>query len=244
MTGVGARAWLPKSAFTREAVEGALSEPLQAWAARWFARATLGVARVDFSSEASIAPASNIRLTGSGVEVELTGIGKRHLLEAALDADLSNNVLTGPDRRLLDMFVRNVLEDLVSQFEKTFGPNIENDGNRVIARLALAGHDVLTLHVPEVSLIAVLKRSKHRENSPASTLVRRSAALRHTVLHAYGYLGSTEIGIAELEALGAGDVLVLDRALDENIDLRLTDGGTTFLRGRLCEDAGGYSIQL
>ena len=92
------RHWLPEQAFSDEAVADALSEPVERWSKRWFAHAIATVAVVRRPDPAAV----QVRSSGGTVGIELRGLGKRHLLATALDADLAGGTLGEDDHAVLE----------------------------------------------------------------------------------------------------------------------------------------------
>ena len=241
----GARAWLPKDAFSLEAVGACLSGPLAAWAERWFIRAPAAVAAVRAGEAAAPAPQS-LNTEGVHAALELSGRGKRRLLEAALDIDLADQPLSEGDRRLLDAFAQQISQDLIAGLDEALSTETQDAGGMpVVSTITVGGHDVFSLLVSDHVLVPLIKA--HVPNSPPPRqrpLMRRAEALKRTKLSAYGFLGRAELGLDELEGLNVGDVLVLDRMLAEPVELRLAGKQTALLRGRLCHDGGLVAIQL
>lgn len=246
MTQGGVRAWLPKGAFSLQAVGQCLSEPLAAWSARWFVRGAVAVAAVHGEDAASHPPAPHsVTVDGAHAALELSGRGKRRLLEAALDTDLAERPLSDGDRRLLDGFARTILDDLAVRVEGMFEAPADGDAaDRIVCTITLGTSDVLTVSVASADLVPLLKKRAPAAQASTAATVRRSEALRRTKLDMHGFLGRAEIAMHELKELAAGDILVLDRKLTEPVELRLSDSGAALARGRLCQDANQFSIQL
>jgi hypothetical protein len=236
---------LPKDAFSLEAINACLTGPVTDWSRRWFARTPAVVAAVRSEVCPSQAPAPDRQTVGACAALELSGRGKRHLLEAALDIDLSDQPLTESDRRLLDVFARKAVEDFIAALESML-PDTGNStpGAQIVVTIAIGGKDVLTLEAPEQVFVPLIKKVLGGPRAAPRTVARRSEALRRTKMRAFGYLGRAEIGIGDLETLSAGDVLILDRALSEPVELRLAGSAAALARGKLCRNADQISLQL
>ena len=246
MTEQDARAWLPKGAFSVGAVGACLAAALEIWARRWFLRATAAVAAVRAEEGCAAAPAAqSIQVEGALAALDLGGHGKRRLLEAALDADLASQPLTDGDRRLLDALARRMVEDLLRLLEETLAPGDKSeDASWVAATVVVDGHDVLDLRVPEHVLVPRIKAFAAPVAGPERKLTGRSEALKRTALIAHGFLGRAELGLDELKDMSIGDVLILDRALGDPVELRLAGSPAALARGRLFRTDNAVSLQI
>jgi hypothetical protein len=246
MTERGARAWLPKGAFSIGAVGACLAVPLESWTRRWFLRATAAVAAVR-AEEGCAAPAApqGIRVEGALAALDLGGHGKRRLLEAALDADLAGQPLTDGDRRLLDALARRMAEDLLRLLEETLAPGDKSEAaSWFAATVVVGGHDVLDLHVPAHVMVPRIKTFAAPAAGPRQKLTGRSEALKRTALIAHGFLGRAELGLDELKDMSIGDVLILDQALGDPVELRLAGSPAALARGKLLRTDNAVSLQI
>jgi len=246
MTQAGARAWLPKDAFSLEAISACLSGPLTDWSGRWFAGSSAAVVAVHGEIGPSQASAPDRLTVGACAALELSGRGKRRLLEAVLDIDLSNEPLNESDRCLLDAFAKIIVNDLAAALESDVlrDAATATPGALIVATVGVGERDVLTFEAPECAFVPLIKERRGGLHSASRAIARRSEALKRTEIRAHGYLGRAEIGIGELEALSPGDVLILDRALAEPVELRVSSSAATLARGRLCRGTDGISLQL
>lgn len=245
MTEPGARAWLPKEAFSLEAVGACLSGPVAAWAERWFVRAPAAIAAVRADvPDAAHASHPGLVIEGANAVLELNGHGKRRLLEAALDVDLSAQVLSEADRRLLDEFARRVVRDLAVLVEESLAADSGGGDLTIVSTLAIAGHEALSVSIGDGALAPAIKAAMAGTGAPKPALARRSEAIKRTTLTVRGHLGRAELAFDELENLNVGDVLILDRNLAEPVELKLPGIDVPLARGRLSQSDGALSIQL
>jgi hypothetical protein len=220
--------WLPRNALTEEAVKAVLEEVIGNWSARWFARSPAGIGAVRLRDRSLAGVGADCARVQQGcVTAALPDRGKRYLLEGVLDVDLAQQTLGEGDRVLLDRVATEIMDDLLSllnQFLAEAGAHA--GGGQVNLVLEQNADEVLTIAFPTNAIVALLKARLRRSHGTSLRLTPRLQALAPTRVAAYAVLGTAELGATEVEGLAAGDVIVLDRALAEGIELRLRDSGT------------------
>lgn len=237
-----AKDWLPQQAFCDEAVEAVLAETVERWSKRWFAKGTAAVAAVHAAEIARPSPQSRVA-SGVLAEAELTGRGKRVLLEAALDADLAIQVLSEGDHAVLDAFAGAALQDFVALLDETFKSAAGDEGAGVRFVLSLAGMELLAATLPRHVLVPALRGRLGAPRSGREAPKSRLGALGATKVTAEAVLGQVELALGDLNNLGVGDVVILDRGVQDPVELRLA-GGQRIGRGKLSRNAGRVAIQL
>ena len=219
---MAAKDWLPAGAFSEEAVKAVLAETVERWSKRWFAKGTAAIATVHRAVIAE--PSSQSRLvTGTVAEAELTGRGKRALIEASLDAELAGQALSEGDHAVLDAFAGAAVQDLVALLDEKFRSD-DDEGARLRIGLSLFGSDLLAVTLPRHVLVAAIRGRLGRSRLNTETPKSRLGALAGTTVTAEAVLGEVELALGDLNALGVGDVVILDRALQDPVELRLAAG--------------------
>lgn len=236
--------WLPPEAFSPDAIKAALSGPVAGWSASWLARGTVVISTVR-AGEAGPAAQRCLAVRGVHAALEMPGLGKRFLLEAMLDVALAEVTLCDGDRQTLDLLATKAADDLVARLDAAFGTADPGDGGAwVRLSLSLEGNELLGVGFPAHACVALLKARLGGAHPPAHAPRGRGEALARTRLVAQGLIGNAELPVNELRLLSVGDVLVLDRALGEPVELRLPGSPHAFARGRLLRSGGQISIQL
>lgn len=239
---VEARSWLPEGAFGTATVDAVLADVLCAWSAQWFARRTATVSYVRPHDAAHAAPGT-AQLLGERAALQLPARGKRLLLEALLDTDLSQQILGEGDRRVLDDLTGQVLDDLVVRLDKFFEAEARHDEERRLSVGVVFGTgELLIITVPDHILVPALRARVSRSEQARAPLRKRLQALAETKIVAEAVLGHVELSMSDIEALDVGDVLVLDRALEEPIDLYVS--GKPLARAKLARNGQQFSLQL
>ena len=236
--------WLPDGAFTDDTVKAALAGVIDAWAEAWILVRSISVSRIRTGRGKTLAPPDNLRLQGDLAIVDVLESGKRRLLEAALDVQLSGKVLLENDRAVLDRFVSRILEDLIGRFDPAFGKLVNGERARLGFTLSLSGEDILSATIPHHALVKVIKTGFGGSRRARIAPRPRQKALGPTQVEVRGLLGHAELAVDDLKGLAHGDVLILDRALHEIIELRLSGNDRAIGRGRLGRKDGRVSIQF
>jgi len=237
------RNWLPDTAFTDEAVKAALADTIGKWSGAWFSGRTAALSRIRAVQARTLVAADTLQIHGVLAAIDAPDSGKRYLLEAALDMRLSGQALQESDRNVLDLFASKILEDLIGRLDKAFG-GMTSDGARLGFTLSLSGHDMLSASLPQHVLVPAIKAQHGGARRTRVAPRSRHKALGPTEVTVTGLLGRAELAVDDLKGLAEGDVLILDRALHEVIDLRLKSGNRPVGRGRLGRNDGRVSIQF
>jgi flagellar motor switch/type III secretory pathway protein FliN len=234
------RAWLPREALFGDAAKAVLAETLAAWSKDWIGRA---VVFAPVSARASDAEGASAKAHIEATEITLNRVGKRILSEALVDADFTTHVPSDADSKVMDHLVIEALDDLASRIDARLDVATATVGSEQIHfTIALSLTEIFDITVPSIPLMASVKAQLGRSSSAAKRILPRQAALRKTPLVTQAVLGSAELTLREVRELSAGDVLVLDRALNEAIELHIN--GSSIARGRLLRDGDQLSIQL
>jgi flagellar motor switch/type III secretory pathway protein FliN len=236
---------LPATAFSEGAVEASLRDVVASWSSRWLLRAPAEVSAVRMGEpERTTAAGLGLRVQKQSFDIEVAMRGKRFLLEAALNVDLSESPLREGDRRLLDALAEKIIDDLAAHLEAALKPPAGEQEKTLRVVIAAGANELVVVRATEDALVPLIKAqcSKVRETSAAPS--NRLLALRQTPIVAHAHLGQAEVALADLDGLCIGDVLVLDAAVSDPIELRLADCRSVIARGRLCRSADNLSIQL
>jgi flagellar motor switch/type III secretory pathway protein FliN len=232
--------WLPREAFTEEAVRPVLDRALLAWSERWFVQARAAIIAVQSGSEKPRV-AQSLQIKGDTSQAELSGRGKRVLLEAALGIDLSGLTLTECDHRVLDEFALAAVKDLLTALDALAQGG---DGPSLCVTLGFDGREMVSVVLPANALIPAMKVAMNGVRGCDAPLKSRIEGLKPSKLIVQGLLGTAEVGLNDLRDLAIGDVVVLDNSLKSLIELKLSDNGQCIGRGRLVRTKDQISIQF
>lgn len=237
--------WLPKDAFTDDAVKAILAAPLEQWSGAWFLHRTVAISRIRMGQGRTVNASASRQFQGALAVAELPETAKRQLLDAALEFSLAEQILSEDDGRVLDLFAAKIAEDLIARLDAAFsGEKANARGPRVSFAVSLSGADLFEISIPQHVLVPVLKSRLSAPRKSTQAPRSRMKAFGPTALTVNGLLGRAELAVEDLRGLAPGDVLVLDRALNETVELRLDGSNRNIGRGRLDRAGDRVSIQF
>jgi len=243
--------WLPMGAVTSDAVRVKLEGAVDDWSRRWFARTSVGVGAV--RSRAPGALGEDWRIPHQIVAVSHTPRALARLANWALDARLDLLEPTETDRQLVGLFEPRLLDDLVSSVEDAIGgpqqmngaaPDWSRLGGVEISLADSNGGALLTLAIPLTALLPLTKASLPARTRPRTGLEPIGKALHPTVVTVEASLGVAHVTLDELRGLSPGDVLVLDRRIDQGVELTLAGVDGPLARAGLSELEGRLALIL
>ena len=231
-----ARAWLPEPALDPAVVEPMLAAAVESWSRKWFARRPvrrLGPLRRGPAGRETFAAEIWHRLE-DGLSL---AVGRRlEIAGAMLDHAVVERTLSPADRAVLDGLAAGCIDDLRQRLcdllrlppdaawqSRETPPAIEPD-----AWSCLLGQDdgePLVRLVLSHDLFVGLVKLSARTPAPPLRLRPVAEGLAAQPVAVSAFLGGCQLPLAEIAALVPGDVLVLDRDLDEALELALDDGG-------------------
>ena len=244
------RPWLPADTAAPRLVLGALADMADAWSREWFAgegmRAAGALVRVDargelkktvwHAHEGGLAigiSASGIAALGAQV-LGVPAAGERSAADAALLETVGGECLDDIKKRSATL-LRLAEKGWTAADSQRAGP---------VHRLEIAGplrSPVLTLELSADLFVALVKAKLPPPPVPAP-LGKPAEALAALPVSLSALLGRSAITVAELSGLAAGDVLVLDRALDAALPLAV--GGTPAARGACTVSDDGTALKI
>jgi flagellar motor switch/type III secretory pathway protein FliN len=224
--------WLPSSALDSPAIDEALRASVREWSAKWFARG--GLRPSGPFARGNIAKLLHDKVVWRAVPDGLAvGAAERAtgaLAAAMLDADFSGTNLLPKDRQLIERLAGECLEDLRIRLARLFGlpeklewqesvdpPRMS--GEVWTCRFGLNDREPLVWLAVDRARVVMLRRSRLRRSSDGVRLRPMAEALAKQPLALSARLGRCEITLSDLTALSEGDVIVLDRRLDEPLEL-------------------------
>jgi flagellar motor switch protein FliM len=188
------------------------------------------------------------RLPRTVVAVRCPALGRTRLLSWALDVNVEEHDPTVADQRVLKALFARMLEDLAGELEEALDvpKNREaGDGDDTVLLVDLAdsnGLKLLSFAVPPATIVTLRKALA---GAPATargglTPILIAAASAEVTLDVV--VGRAQAGLADVRALAAGDVLVLETPLSGDVQL-VAPGGAVAV-AQLVEHEGRRSLAL
>jgi len=240
------RAWLPDAALTLDRISAALSVCLQEWAEAWIGDAVTA-AQVQFLNASQISTqVGRVHAAGSATTVSSEARTKRALLEALLGTSLHGHVFTERDHRLLDGLAGRALEDLVARCDRLVGafPAPAATARIAILTLRCPAGEIAKLELPHAALAGLVKASLGDVRSKPMSISSRAQALGEATVEIEAVLGENILRFEDIAGLAVGDVLLLDRSLDEPAQIRLAQAGVVLGAGLLSRDANRVALTI
>jgi flagellar motor switch/type III secretory pathway protein FliN len=249
------RHWLPEDT-AAPLVETAIAGIVARWSQGWFARQELRVTGSFARAEEAVARPlrqQEWHMLDDGLAIALSPRDTLALGMLVLGLDPAPEPLNPADTDLLRALAGDCLEDLKRRLVAWLGTTASawrrsesadaqfSDGARTVAVVDAGQHGVFVL---SVSADLFARRAKQALPAPPEgvPLGRGDKALAGLPVTIGAMVGGCTITVAELSGLAAGDVLLLDRALDAFHPLAID--GTAMSIGRCTIVHGDRAIAL
>lgn len=240
--------WLPEGALSSPVVLALVDGVVSDWSGRWFCAHRLVRQRLHYA-DAPVSPA--VVASTARVAVRATPAAVETLTGHALDTDLSRLETNDTDQAITATLGVILLQDLATALEAALVADggaapaaAEGFGGVLIELTDEDGRRMLVIETSR-AVLAGARLAALPERAPrkrALTPVRTAVADVPVTLSAS--LGSAAITLPEARRLAPGDVIVLDRPLDQAIDLIPANGGPVVACARLADTASPPSLRL
>ena len=236
--------WLPDGALAATEVLDRLDGALEAWCIRWFPSWRLVRQNLKFAPPPPVEP---VVASGSSLLIR-AGAGHEDVVTArALNLDLARLELTDGDRALADAFRDRMFGDLVRTVEAALASEalvMDDASGRVIVDLRDdEGRKLLLIETTRAVLGRARRMSVDPAPAPRAALIPVATAIADAPVTVRARLGSSSVSLSEARRLSAGDILVLDQALDAPFDLT-GPGDVTIACATLVDTASPRSLRL
>jgi flagellar motor switch/type III secretory pathway protein FliN len=231
------QAWCPPGGLIDGKLMSALSAVFGDWSQRWFTKTGNTDARLS-SGGAGLRPASSSQIFSLGQEglVLMTSQKKRDVIACRLIGLVApSRTPTSADAGLLDALSLHCLDDLLQRVGSLIGTTGDvklmdrADLTKEVgaASLSVEFHGFTGGSVElclSQELAARLRCALAPAPTPGPELTRIMAAASDERVAVSARLGAGELSFTDLSAMEAGDVILLDRACGERVDLAIHGG--------------------
>lgn len=242
--------WSPLGLADSAPLRARIGEIVGDWSQDWFPRLRLAIGRWELAVGDPWSGVEGVRVQGRALGLARGERASQRLYERAFDTDLSGTPLTDADRRVTDDFAEQMLHDLAVRIEAGLGlragdpsPGPKTGGVK-IALSDEAGAALIWLVAPLSAVAPFCRAALPPARPPSEALQPRRTAVAADRLKLEAVLGHVELTIGDLKSLALGDVLVLDRALDEPAQLREPRTGRVVLAGDLTPLEADMALRL
>ena len=231
----GWRPWLPEGALSGGRVERMLDALFGQWSDKWLAGSSLhALAGLASSGAIELAQHGDAEwhYSDHGVAVSLPETGRTALAEMMLEVAIDGASMTVADRQVVERLVAGSIDDLcarLGQMLKLPGESRWRTGRAGAlhwdeARVWDFGIDdrepLIRLFIEDHLLVGMVKASLPPVQA-AAPLKSVVTGLADQPVSVSALLGRCQLSLSELADVSEGDVLVLDRALGEPLELAL-----------------------
>jgi len=252
------KSWLPFGVLARKAIKAPIGAAVGEWSTLWFGRRFQTVNfRPTEHKPWSTADDSGWLRYGGMVALSYGAAARDRLIGSALDCPFASLALSPADEEVVGRFEADLFGDLAARIEAALGlesrpaapprgldaPFGPAGGLEVEVRDP-DGHSALRIAAPLEAVMPLCKASLPPPRRRLAIRSRRSEAIGAVQVTLQATLGHAEVGLADLRRLTQGDVLVLDRTLDEGAILASSDNGTPLARARLGADGDRMTLTV
>ena len=254
---VQSRDWLPLSVIMDDVVRDAIRSAVTLWSARWFVGEPVVVSGLKASSGAARNESddSGWRVCRAAIAIRSDRPALSRMVGRALDTHTEDMHLTEGDQALLQGMERRILDDLSETLEQAFSLAGELkrkpqkiwdplcEGGGLLASLVeTSGREILSFALPTHVIVPHIKAHLGPVAQKTEALQPLTKTLGDVPVSIEALIGSAELSLAEFNDLAVGDVLVLDRALDQPVDITGAGSRQIFAKARLTHVDDGMAL--
>jgi flagellar motor switch/type III secretory pathway protein FliN len=249
------RAWLPDEALRGGTVERVIGEAVLRWSEKWFPRQLVGGLEPPARTDAALVTAEeapHVCLHPDGLSISASPPARLAIAGMMLDAVIDAARQTAADRYILEALADGCIEDLGRELGRTFRLSAEGGWRRSVGAPSRDAETFAVgsvegrplLHVAVDFPLAVELVKSRAPVPPAGRALRPMAeGLARQKVPVSALLGRCRLSLGDFAGLAAGDVLVLDRALEDELELAL-GGQATGARCTIASEGEALSLNI
>jgi flagellar motor switch/type III secretory pathway protein FliN len=251
------REWLPFGVVTDDAVRRVVEDAITRWHERWFVGPYASVSEMQAVCEAPWGGGGGD--DGWYVYCSVVAIrARRQSLSGMVDKVLGlggdGQTMNDADRYIVKGLEKKIVESLAIDVEQAFGltgtlkaasetrDGLAENGGLLVVLKDSAGRDILALGIPTETTLPVIKAQLGPPSARQERLYPLADALASAVVTVEAIVGRVELTLMDLNHLSVGDVLVLDSAVDEPVDIASAGSHRIFARAKLSQVQDGIAL--
>jgi flagellar motor switch/type III secretory pathway protein FliN len=253
------KSWLPKAALGDGRLHGALEAIVLAWTNHWFAadnRCHVFAQKGSSSGFQDHGLGTGWGNTGMDLCVTLSNNARRQIASAMLAMDVSQHRLTTPDTQIIVKLTGPVVQDLSSRLAQFLDLEAKNQQMSAVAfanqvrdhyEMFCLSFDTPVRAIDIYVRSDVANRARLKLTPPIRSqpdLSSKSAAIGRQDVSIGAHVGSAQLGYNEVYNLGVGDVLVLNRNLEENFNITVDEQICENIQCEMQEEDGQTKLRL
>jgi len=240
-------AWLPDEVFNSSGALAVFDGAVKTWSDRWFSASGFKAEKIWLDAKS----AHPVVATGLLAAVRLKPETASELAGRALGFDLSRLEATADDQKVLDGFLLALFQDLVDALDDALisrgaepdAPSTRADLLSVILNDG-AGRAVATIEAPKAQLIQALLNALPPPRPATGTLTSLTEACADVLVDVKVRIGAALIALPDARRLAPGDVVVLDRRVDQAMDVVAGGDGARLAGAELVDASSPRSVRL
>lgn len=240
--------WLPESALASPLLLQHIDSALEVWNSRWFKTGRLVRHRLEFTAPPTT---PDVVSATSRVSIRMSAAAVETLTGRALDMDLAQLELSEPDHATVSSFSEAILQDLAQVLDTALAGDetMTTQGDMSPpASISLTDEEGRKIAVIETSRAVLTQARLSLAPAPRPAASALSTPLAKAIADVPVTLavdlGSATIPLPEALKLAPGDVIVLDRKLDETFDIMSSGDPIPVACATLADTASPHSLRL
>jgi flagellar motor switch/type III secretory pathway protein FliN len=247
--------WLPPSTLADARVRKVFSNEVGRWNERWFGgrlELSIGEFLPATAARRSIPTNGDWRAIGSGVACHWNDKQASVLAQYVLDADQSQHQIAGVDGELLLSVADDVMADLASALGKATGLSKDSvfesgvferyGGLLIVLNTPKKAEPQLKLAIPVAAAAAVRKSVVARPPLPEPLEGRLTDVFDKEEVAVAVHLGEATLSAQSLWGLAPGDVIVLEKDMDEAFPMVSAQNGERICALQLTREEGANAL--
>ena len=227
---------------------------IEQWVEKWFNNSS------GYKCTFNLAPNDKVLKKGhfwqsndDKITAMLLPFGSNLLASNILDSEVSEGSVSEADSRLLTGIVSDCFVDLLETSTEEFGVGYKFEQ---ASSIQVSTHDYgrLVVHNKSGENVAIINIAlelmfEYRKFGLTDNIIHfhgehRDKALSHQNVNLGAYVGNSKINLGELEALNTGDIIVLEKGVNEAIEMTVNNKVTRGIECGIIQEKDKISLKI